>query len=71
MQEIFLCSISNVRSGDCKEDCAYCTQSSHHQGAIKRYKFKDEKVVLQEARALRQLGALGFCLVTSGRRIRR
>ncbi|WP_267891839.1 biotin synthase [Helicobacter cetorum] len=69
MQEIFLCSISNVRSGDCKEDCAYCTQSSHHQGKIKRYKFKDEKVVLEEARALRELGALGFCLVTSGREL--
>ncbi|WP_289844293.1 biotin synthase [Helicobacter bizzozeronii] len=67
MQEIFLCSISNVSSGDCSEDCAYCTQSSHHQGKIRRYKYKKEEDVLQEAKALRALGALGFCLVTSGR----
>ncbi|WP_163534287.1 biotin synthase [Helicobacter suis] len=67
MQQIFLCSISNVSSGDCSEDCAYCTQSSHHQGKIRRYKFKKTEEVVQEAKRLHQLGALGFCLVTSGR----
>ncbi|WP_104750026.1 biotin synthase [Helicobacter cynogastricus] len=67
MQEIFLCSISNVSSGDCSEDCAYCTQSSHHQGKIRRYKFKKTEEVVYEAKTLRAFGALGFCLVTSGR----
>ncbi|WP_163498741.1 biotin synthase [Helicobacter suis] len=67
MQQIFLCSISNVSSGDCSEDCAYCTQSSHHQGKIRRYKYKKEQEVLEEAKYLHALGALGFCLVTSGR----
>ncbi|GMB91256.1 biotin synthase [Helicobacter ailurogastricus] len=67
MREIFLCSISNVSSGDCPEDCAYCTQSSHHQGKIRRYKYKKPEDVLEEAKYLHSLGALGFCLVTSGR----
>ncbi|WP_121020278.1 biotin synthase [Helicobacter vulpis] len=67
MQEIFLCSISNVSSGDCSEDCAYCTQSAHHQGKIKRYKYKKTQEVVLEARHWRSFGALGFCLVTSGR----
>ncbi|BDQ27807.1 biotin synthase [Helicobacter heilmannii] len=67
MREIFLCSISNVSSGDCPEDCAYCTQSGHHQGKIRRYKYKKSEEVLEEAKYLHSLGALGFCLVTSGR----
>lgn len=64
---IFLCSISNVSSGNCSEDCAYCTQSSHYHADIEKYKFKDPDVVLKEARFLKEYGALGFCLVTAGR----
>lgn len=68
-REIFLCSISNVSSGNCPEDCSYCTQSVHYKTGVGVYKFKDVNVVLQEARALKNFGALGFCLVTSGREL--
>lgn len=66
---IFLCSISNISSGDCSEDCGYCAQSVYHQGDINKYKLKDIDAVLEEARILRKFGALGFCLVTSGREL--
>lgn len=65
--EIFLCSICNVSSGDCPEDCKYCTQSVHHATNIQRYKYKSIEKILEEARSLREYGALGFCLVTAGR----
>ncbi|STP09440.1 biotin synthase [Helicobacter cinaedi] len=65
--EIFLCSICNVASGDCPEDCKYCTQSAHYGTQIQRYKNKSIDKILQEAKALREFGALGFCLVTAGR----
>ncbi|MCH5313902.1 MAG: biotin synthase [Helicobacter sp.] len=65
--EIFLCSICNVSSGDCPEDCKYCTQSAHYGTEIQKYKNKPIDRILQEARALREYGALGFCLVTAGR----
>ncbi|TLD82258.1 biotin synthase [Helicobacter sp. MIT 05-5293] len=65
--EIFLCSICNVSSGDCPEDCKYCTQSVHHATNIQRYKYKSMEKILEEARSLREYGALGFCLVTAGR----
>lgn len=67
MKDIFLCSISNVSSGNCGEDCGYCMQSAHNDLDIKTYKFKDKDEVLKEAKFLRSHGALGFCLVTSGR----
>lgn len=31
-REISLCSIANVRSGNCSEDCTFCAQSSYFKG---------------------------------------
>ena len=66
-KEIFLCSISNVSSGNCAEDCKYCTQSVHYKTQVQTYKFKSIETIIHEARALKRYGMLGFCLVTSGR----
>jgi len=41
---IYLCAISNIRSGACKEDCRFCTQSVKWGADIKRYKQKEIKV---------------------------
>ncbi|MDY3114115.1 MAG: biotin synthase, partial [Helicobacter sp.] len=69
MSDIFLCSICNVSSGSCAEDCAYCTQSAKYNADIERYKFKPYSQILEEARRASENGALGFCLVTSGREL--
>lgn len=66
MKKIFLCSISNVTSGACKEDCAYCTQSAKYRTNVEIYKNKPKEKILEEAKALAKFGASGFCLVTSG-----
>lgn len=66
-KEVFLCSISNVSSGGCSEDCAYCTQSAHYETNVQRYKYKNPQDVIAEARELKKYGMVGFCLVTSGR----
>lgn len=66
-KEIFLCSISNVSSGGCSEDCAYCTQSAKYDTGVVRYKYKDIQEVIKEAKELKKYGMVGFCLVTSGR----
>lgn len=67
VKEIFLCSICNVSSGGCAEDCAYCTQSAKYKVEIEKYKQKPLERILEEARAASAAGALGFCLVTAGR----
>lgn len=64
--KVFLCSISNVSSGACKEDCKYCTQSIKYGKNAEVYRYKDKELVLNEAIALAKFGASGFCLVTSG-----
>jgi biotin synthase len=65
-REIFLCAISNISSGSCNEDCSFCTQSAKHKANIQRYKQKDIDTIIQEAKKAQAVGAVGFCLVTSG-----
>ena len=64
-ETIFLCSICNINSGTCLEDCKFCSQSVRYKADIDRYKQKDIALILQEARNARDAGALGFCLVTA------
>jgi biotin synthase len=64
---IYLCAISNIRSGACKEDCKFCTQSVKWGADIKRYKQKSIKTIVDEAKLARKHKASGFCLVTSGK----
>lgn len=65
-KSIFLCSICNISSGSCAEDCGFCTQSAKHSADIERYKYKDIAQIVLEAKTVTSYGALGFCLVTSG-----
>jgi len=64
-EKIFLCSICNINSGTCKEDCKFCSQSIRYKADIERYKQKPMDAILQEALQARDNGALGFCLVTA------
>lgn len=67
MKKIFLCSICNINSGTCNEDCKFCSQSVKYKADIERYKQKPIDQILDEARRLESLGALGFCLVTANK----
>jgi len=67
LKSIFLCSISNVSSGGCGEDCGYCMQSAHHDTGAPKYRYKSVEQVVREAKFYRECGAAGFCLVTAGR----
>lgn len=64
-EKIFLCSICNINSGTCLEDCKFCSQSVRYKADIERYKQKEIELIKKEAIAARDSGALGFCLVTA------
>ena len=67
MQPIFLCAINNILSGTCQEDCKFCTQSVRYHADIERYSYKDVSQIVNEAKAAKANGALGYCLVTAGK----
>jgi len=64
---IYLCAISNIRSGACNEDCKFCTQSVKWGADINRYRQKEISQIVNEAKLAKKHGASGFCLVTSGK----
>ncbi len=64
-KKIFLCSICNINSGTCNEDCKFCSQSVRYKADIQRFKQKPIDEILKEAKSAYKAGALGFCLVTS------
>ncbi len=63
-----LCSIVNIKSGNCSEDCSFCSQSVHHQGKDSPvYGMKTSAEILEHAKAADAAGAKRFCLVSQGR----
>ena len=63
-----LCSIVNVKSGGCSENCGFCSQSAHHPGVDSPvYNLKTPDEILAQARAAESAGAKRFCLVSQGR----
>ncbi len=63
-----LCSIINVKSGNCSENCGFCSQSSHHPDPNSPvYGLKTQAEILEQARAAAAAGAKRFCLVSQGR----
>ena len=64
---VTLCAIVNARSGRCLEDCAFCSQSAHHQAEIKTYPMMEPEAILQSALKAAAAGATHFGIVTSGK----
>lgn len=66
-----LCSIINVKSGNCSENCGFCSQSAHHPGqGSPVYELKSTEEILAQAKAAASAGAKRFCLVSQGRGIK-
>jgi biotin synthase len=63
-----LCSIVNIKSGNCSENCGFCAQSAHHPGQESPiYGLKSKEEILAQAKAAESAGAKRFCLVSQGR----
>lgn len=62
------CTLMNIKSGGCSEDCAYCAQSSHNKTNITVKDLADPKEIRAQAESA-QLHNLPFCVVSSGRRL--
>lgn len=66
--EIQACSLVNIQSGGCPEDCKWCAQSVHHHAKIKLYPLMKTESVLEKARAAKAMGATRVCLGAAWRK---
>lgn len=62
-----LCTIMNVKNGNCSEDCKYCAQSSHYNTNITPYPFLEEEDIINRAKEVERKGAHKFSMVSSGK----
>lgn len=67
--QLDLCTISNAKSGRCREDCRFCAQSSHYTTDTPVWPLKPVRELVGEAAAARAGGAQRFGIVTSGHRL--
>lgn len=66
-KDIHVCSISNIKSGSCGENCKYCAQSSHYNTNITNYPLVSKEQILKEAQDVINSGVKHFGLVASGK----
>lgn len=64
--EIEVCAISNVRSGNCSENCSFCSQSGHHQTNSPVYNYISSEELSRQAQQAREWGASDFGVVSKG-----
>ena len=64
--EVEVCAISNVRSGNCSENCSFCSQSGHYQTQSPVYNYISSEELSQQAQKARSWGASDFGVVSKG-----
>lgn len=60
--KVQLCTLMNIKTGGCSEDCKYCSQSSRNDTGLKAEKLVQVDDVLKEAALAKQNGSTRFCL---------
>lgn len=55
-------TLLSIKTGNCPEDCGYCSQSAHHSTALTPEKKIALEKVIEAAKAARDSGASRFCM---------
>jgi len=63
-----LCTLLNIKTGACPEDCAYCPQSIHHNTGLKQEPLWPLESVVEKAKKAKAIGAKRFCMGAAWRR---
>lgn len=68
--KVQLCTLMNIKSGGCSEDCKYCAQSSRYDTGLKAEKMVSIEQVLDEAKIAKENGSTRFCLGAAWREMK-
>lgn len=66
-KKVKLNMLINAKSGNCPEDCGYCSQSSVSTAPIQKYTLLDKDTLLDGAREALARKAGTYCIVASGK----
>ncbi|KAH0562204.1 hypothetical protein GP486_003093 [Trichoglossum hirsutum] len=65
-----MCTLMNIKTGGCSEDCSYCAQSSRYDTGLKATKMVTVDSVLAAARTAKENGSTRFCMGAAWRDMR-
>lgn len=68
--EVQLCTLLNIKTGGCSEDCGYCAQSARYTTGVQAEKLMDKAQVMERARAARASGSTRFCMGAAWKGVR-
>jgi biotin synthase len=60
--EIQLCTLSNIKSGNCPEDCAYCPQSARYTTGIDKWDLPSTEEIKAQVVEAKASGSSRFCM---------
>ncbi|PPJ55806.1 hypothetical protein CBER1_01591 [Cercospora berteroae] len=65
-----MCTLMNIKTGGCSEDCSYCAQSTRYNTGLKAQKMSPVDEVLKAARIAKDNGSTRFCMGAAWRDMR-
>ncbi|KAL2021867.1 hypothetical protein VTK56DRAFT_6462 [Thermocarpiscus australiensis] len=70
--EVQLCTLMNIKTGGCTEDCSYCAQSTRYQKGtgLEAKRVESVESVLEAARIAKENGSTRFCMGAAWRDMR-
>lgn len=60
--EVQLCTLSNIKSGHCPEDCAYCPQSARYNTGVETWDLPELEEIRQQVNEAKANGSTRFCM---------
>jgi biotin synthase len=60
--EVQLCTLANIKSGNCPEDCAYCPQSARYNTGIETWDLPTLDEIRDQALGAKANGSTRFCM---------
>jgi biotin synthase len=64
------CTLSNIKSGNCPEDCAYCPQSARYSTGIETWSLPTVDEIKAQATAAKATGSTRFCMGAAWREVK-
>jgi biotin synthase len=65
-----LCTLMNIKTGGCTEDCSYCAQSSRYKTGLQATKLSTVDSVMEAAKIAKANGSNRFCMGAAWRDMR-
>lgn len=66
-RDVRLHIIRSAKSGNCSEDCGFCSQAAKANSIIPRYTMQTVEEIVKGAREAHRMKAVRYCIVASGR----